>query len=183
MTAYFPGKPLPRLSAPERGTASGRVEQGLARLAGLLDRTGSEERNAVDPPAEENLNPCSDERRALPRRDGNCRVAVCRLKKDDWCLTPPQIEWRLHATRLKGTLWDLSMQGAAILLPEPLSVGESVMLRLFCPRRDRHVDQQATVVGIAEESGGCKLMCQFRKKLSLEQVSLFSRFLSESDWI
>jgi hypothetical protein len=184
---------LPKLSSPELDRLSSRLERGLLQLARLTAPETS------DSPAEPASLPAetepvlvagvavdllaSSDRRAFPRRDSSCRVAVCRLTSEDRSLNLQQMEWRLHATPLKGTLEDLSLKGAAILLPNQLSVGEDVVLRLFCPRRDRHLDQQATVVAIVADGDGFKAMCQFNKRLSLEQVTFFSRFLGETDWV
>jgi hypothetical protein len=90
----------------------------------------------------------------------------------------------LHATSLKGSLADLSLNGAAVLLEHPLPVGETVVIRLVCPRRDRHLDQQASIVRcLPDPSGECKVICEFSKRLSLEQVSFFSRILNQMDWL
>ncbi len=119
----------------------------------------------------------------LSPREGNCRVAVCRISGENRSLTPQQLEWRLHGTTLKGTLGDISLNGAAVLLKDPLPIGENLVLRLFCPRRDRHLDQQAFVLRNLPEDGESKVICQFTNRLSLEQVSYYSRFLNESGWL
>ena len=185
---------LPGLSAPVR-TTSDRLEQALLRLSVLSDQLGADLTAQPAQSGSESHSPAgitgvsavktsASDRRAFPRRESSCRVAVCRLQKEDWSLNRQQIEWRLHATTLKGTLSDLSLKGAAILLPQSLSLGETVMLRLFCPRRDHHLDQQATIVGVVPEpEGQCRLMCQFHKRLSLEQISVFSRFLNHLGWV
>jgi hypothetical protein len=182
---------LPPLSTPELDSLASRLEQGLLRLTQLTTGKDCEQTAAAVPettvPADDvwanARKMASSERRAFPRRDGNGRVAVCRLEKDDWPLTPHQIEWRLHATTLKGSLSDLSLQGAGFLLPQAIPVGEAVVVRLFCPRRDHHLDQHATVLGLVPEGDEWKLMCQFRNNLSLEQISVFSRFLNDADWV
>ena len=187
---------LPPLKSPEPKQPRSRLEQSLLLLAQLCEAEfgpANSERTLPEfrPSFPEGeiwsfaaVAAASTERRAYPRREGNCRVAVCRLSEEDRFLTPQQIEWRLHATTLKGTLADLSLSGAAIMMQHPLPVGEAVILRLFCPRRDAHIDQRAAIVSsLAEPTGESRLMCQFRNRLSLEQVSVFSRFLNEADRI
>jgi len=185
---------LPRLSSPQLSRLRGRLEEGLLRLAELIAvqnaaepiATGQNGSNESTLPAEDDawqscLSKASAERRAFPRRDSHCRVAICRLSEDDDCLTPQQIEWRLHATTLKGDLCDLSLNGAAILLPHPLPEGENVVLRLSCPRRDHHLDHPAEVVrSMPDDSGEYRVVCQFSERLTLDQVSFYSRLLNQS---
>ncbi len=185
---------LPPLKTPEPESLRSRLEQSLLLLTELCEADAAIPQRASQKsecPNEEKAGRTksgrsvpagSPDRRAFPRREGNCRVAVCRLSEEDRFLTPQQIEWRLHATTLKGTLADLSLSGAAVLLEHPLPAGETVILRLFCPRRDTHVDQRATIVSsLADPAGENRLMCQFCQRLSLEQVSFFSRFLNDAD--
>lgn len=185
---------LPPLSSPDLNRLRSRLERSLL----LLDRLSSgefseaESELPVSEPVSENLlpdeawttvKPSSSDRRAFPRRDGNCRVSLVRLSGENQSLTPQQIEWRLHSTTLKGTLADISLNGAAVLLKDPLPVGEALVLRLFCPRRDRNLDQQAFVLRNLPEEGESKVICQFTNKLTLEQVSYFGRFLNNSTWL
>jgi hypothetical protein len=185
---------LPPLSSPDLNRLRSRLERSLLLLARLS--AGESLENATElletEPAPEspvtkeacaNAKSSASDRRAFPRRGGNCRVAVVRLSGENQSLTPQQIEWRLHSTSLKGTLADVSLNGAAVLLKDPLPVGETLVLRLFCPRRDRNLDQQAFVVRNLPEDGESKVICQFTSKLTLEQVSYFSRFLNDSAWL
>lgn len=186
--------PLPPLSSPVLEQFRGRLEEGLARLAQLCElefqavRTGDasldySENPEIDPWA---ILPqkSPDERRAFPRRDSHCRIAICRISDDEDRLTLQQIEWRLHATKLKGELCDLSLNGASIRLPQALPQGERIVLRLSCPRRDHHLDQHAEVTrSLADGDGEYKVVCQFEKRLTLEQVSFFSRFLNQTGLI
>lgn len=185
---------LPPLSSPDLNRLRSRLERSLLLLARLTSGELAEDETelAETEPASENLvpdeawtsvKPSSSDRRAFPRRGGNCRVAVARLSGENQSLTPQQIEWHLHSTTLKGTLADVSLNGAAVLLKDPLPVGEGLVLRLFSPRQDRNLDQQAFVLRNLPEEGETKVICQFTGKLSLEQVSYFSRFLNDSAWL
>lgn len=190
---------LPHLSSPQLSRLRGRLEDGLLRLAELIAMQNAAEQIGVGQnvsnkstlPAEDGDRPshvpkASAERRAFPRRASHCRVAICRLLEDEDYLTPQQIEWRLHASTLKGDLCDLSLSGAAILLHHPLTEGENVVLRLSCPRRDHHLDHQAEVVrSLPDESGSgeYKVVCQFPERLTLDQVSFYSRLLNQSGLI
>lgn len=185
---------LPPLSSPEFNRLRSRLERSLLRLARLCAEEVSEQ-EAELPEFESgtehlatdeswaNAKPSSSDRRAFPRRDGNCRVAMIRLSQENQSLTPQQIEWRLHSTSLKGMLADISLNGAAVLLKDPLPVGESVVLRLYCPRQDRNLDQHASVLRNLPEDGESKVICQFVSKLTLEQVTSFSRSLNNDTWL
>jgi hypothetical protein len=185
---------LPPLSSPDLNRLRSRLERSLLQLDRLSRGEDPEDGviliedalpaiDAVSDEAWTNVKAKSSDRRAFPRREGNCKVSVVRLSGEDQSLTPQQIEWRLHSTSLKGTLADISLNGAAVLLKDPLPIGETVVLRLFCPRRDQHLDQQAFVLRNIPEEGESKAICQFTNKLSLEAVSDFSRFLNSSTWL
>jgi hypothetical protein len=187
-------RPLPPLSSPALEQLRGRLEEGLARLARLTEMVSPSTPTSEEPlkdsdnpkadPWKALVSASSNERRDFPRRESHCRITVCRLSEDEDRLTLQQIEWRLHATRLKGELSDLSLNGAAIRLPQALPHGESIVMRLNCPRRDRHLDQYARVVRtLADDSGEYKVVCKFEKRLTLEQVSFFSRFLNQTGLI
>ncbi len=167
---------LPPLSSPEFEQLRSRLDQALLRLAEL-----SASEISSNPQAD---SPTPSDRRAFPRREGNCQVAVCRLSEENSSITAQQLEWRLHATPIKGALLNLSMQGAAVLLPHPLLEGEPLVIRLTCPHRKMHLDHSASIIGSTPVSDGeFKVMCKFDSQLSLEQVAFYSRFLNHPAWV
>lgn len=185
---------LPPLSSPDLNRLRSRLERTLLQLARLsapegaaeaLESARNESASANEPEGDPrpSAKPSDSDRRAFPRRDGNCKVSVVRISGANQSLTSQQIEWRLHSTALKGTLADISLNGASVVLKDPLPIGETVVLRLFSPRSDRHLDQHALVLRNLPEDGESKVICQFTSKLSLEQVSDFSRFLNTSAWL
>ena len=175
------------LSSPELEGFRGRLEQGLSRLARLCELALAEN-EPIEDDSESTSDPWAgyvpntlSERRAFPRRQSHCRVAVCRLPEGEDRLTWQQVEWRLHAARLAGELCDLSLTGAAIHIPQALPEGERIVLRLICRQRDRHLDQEARVVrSLPEETGEYRIICQFNKRLSLDEASYYSRFLNQT---
>ncbi|QDT37429.1 PilZ domain-containing protein [Stratiformator vulcanicus] len=120
----------------------------------------------------------SSERRQFPRHGSGCMVAVCRIppKSDDF-----RRQWAFRDQRLRGSLVDLSLGAAALLLEEPLEPEESVLVRIIHPIRDAHVDRPADVLRCISVSDRLfKIVCNFREKLDLEQVRTFG-FAIEGD--
>jgi len=120
------------------------------------------------------------DRRQLPRRESECVVAVVRCLPDER-LTAERISWKLHAARFKGQLFDVSMSGIALYLPEPLEPGEKVLLRISNLTIDRYVDTAAIVLRCRPSvEGGCNVVCRFQKNLSFPQIHIVGRSLFAS---
>lgn len=191
MSPQLPTFPaLPPLKSPERSDLQSRLESGLMKLDQLasiaidgpeLEPPLWEKSKGAHPLPEKQ--PLATDRRAFPRRSGRCAVTVCRWSEDD-VKTQQQLEWRLHASPLKGELANLSLNGAALILPRQISKAETLLVRLSCPQRAASLDQRAKVVDcLPDENGQYRVLCQFLSKLNLDQVSLFRRFLDNPHWI
>jgi hypothetical protein len=123
------------------------------------------------------------DRRAFPRRDSECVVSIHRQQN------PPenneqQMDWQLHSSQLKGSLADISMNGVSFLLSEPIERGENIVLRMASHRFNNQVDTEATVLrSFSQGRGQWKVVCQFRRNLTFEEVHNLSRQLFESNLV
>ncbi len=138
--------------------------------------------SAPDAPA---TSPNVDEqdRRAFPRRNSGCQVVVYRNGQGP--SIPPTGESHVEfghaglqsiAGELSGLLLDVSMNGAAFLVSEPMERGEEVYVRLSNQQFGRHIDASVTVVrSTAVDNGRWKIVCQFRRNLTFEQVYEFGK--------
>ena len=117
------------------------------------------------------------DRRAFPRYDSQCLVSVVPVT-DDRVVSVAERDWRLHSSQLKGPLIDISMNGIAFVSSHSLEEGQHVLLRLSNPRLDKYVDTTAEVLHASQEAtGGWKTICQFRRKLTWEQVHALGKHL------
>lgn len=155
-------------------TAAGRP----TRLEAALLRIGRTE-TATDADAAPPALPRPSDRRAYPRHDSGSVVWVYRCDPSEFP-NRPRAEWLLHAARLKGRLIDVSMNGVAFLVPEPLDAESHLLLRLANPRLDRHIDIEADVLRVIAGQHGWKIVCRLRRHLSLEQVVQLGRHLFDS---
>lgn len=122
----------------------------------------------------------SAERRAFPRRASGSTVSIHR-PKDQAVMTGRETSWLHHASRLKGSLLDVSMSGAALRMAEPLDQGEMILLRLSNRRFDVSVDRKATVLRCSPNGDGAwKIVCQYDSKLTFEQVDVLGKGLFNS---
>lgn len=119
------------------------------------------------------------ERREMPRRPGCGIVQVLRCensKIQDF----DSDNWSLKNSKLKGILLDISKTGIAFILPEKLDVNETLHLRIFNPRTERH----SLVSGIVIDNNPMQLnnwriSCQFNSKLTVEILYEMSHALTE----
>lgn len=117
------------------------------------------------------------DRRKLPRRESECIVSVCPCSGDER-LTAERTAWLLHATRIKGTLVDVSMSGISFRLQEPLAPDTKILLRIKNRTIDEHVDTVATVLRARKSSdGGWNIVCRFQRNLTFEQIHVVGRSL------
>ncbi len=139
--------------------------------------------NASMPVDDSTQSKSASDRRVFPRRNSGCVVSVRPVSSDE-VVDSQQMAWMLHSCQLKGELCDISMSGAAVVLPQPVAQQSAVLMRLRNPRFDRQIDVAATVVRCFEDSDGhWKITCQFKHKLSLEQIQSFGHLLNNPEFV
>lgn len=81
------------------------------------------------------------------------------------------MEWALHSTRLCGDVVDVSMSGAAIVIDGSTSAGEDLMFRIQNRVLGSSCDVQGRVLRADPTTDGRnKIICEFSRRLTLEQV-------------
>ena len=162
-----------------------RFARALSQLyAHFVSRTDQppEEEKPPRPSADDSPNR-NTERRAFPRRESGCDVSVC-LRHEKGLLTQQQMAWRLHSSTRKGSLVDVSMNGVAFLLNEPIEKDEELLLRLTNRQFAKNVDTHAHVLrALSDGDGQWRIICQFQKNLTFEQVHDLGRHLFQSDFV
>lgn len=147
----------------------------------LPGRGVGHERHSDQPPIREASREARrTERRAFPRRDSGCVIYVHRWGGNS---RPNryEAEWLLHASRLKGELIDISMNGVAFVLSEQVEMEERLLLRMANHSLDTSVDASATVVRtVWDGESRFKVVCRFDRNLSFEQVHALGQHLAES---
>jgi hypothetical protein len=87
------------------------------------------------------------------------------------------MEWALHSSRLKGTLVDISMNGASFEISEPFDKGEDILVRIANRSLDQSVDTSATVVrSMQSDDGQWKTVCRFVRNLSYNRMSALGHY-------
>lgn len=138
------------------------------------------ETKRVDPASGRDHAPNPRDRRAHPRRESGCQVAVC-ARSSQTNLTPQHIEWALHAAELKGRLIDVSMSGLAMELAEPIEAQTRVYMRISNRNLDRKIDTCAKILRcVANGSGQWNIVCRLEKNLSFEQLHFLGKHLFAS---
>ena len=123
-----------------------------------------------------------DDRRQLPRRDSGCIVKVCRCG-DAIPLNSVTWKWRLHGSRLKGALNDVSLKGISFTLDEPLAADERVLLQIKNLRRNESIECAARVIRTIQAEAGWKAVCQFTNPLSLDTLYRVARHVSTGGYV
>lgn len=120
------------------------------------------------------------ERRAFPRRESGCIVAVCLLSPEE-ALTPQQISWQLHAGRLTGRMVDVSMNGIALELPYSLEANTRLHMRISNRQLLQNLDISGSVLrSTAHGEGVWNVICQLDRKLTFEQIHTIGKHLFAS---
>lgn len=166
------------------------VVQRVSELSDLIDAEfthmweAEKQEQGLWPPQDDSSSASADakaaaasDRRRFPRHESGCIVSVCQcgqtipLNRVTW-------KWRLHATRTKGALLDISMSGLALMLADQLPADEHILLRIRNPRMDQSIDCGARVVRTIEAEGGWKTVCDFQEPLTLDTIHRVARRVS-----
>lgn len=148
----------------------------LAHLYGVPTSTievpaGTAAKESIENPAP---SPAADHRR-FPRRSAGGYVSVVRLPADSE-LTPEWTNWLMQTTGLTGELVDLSRSGLALLLLQPLSVGDVIVARLSQQDSAETLDVVAEVVRVVDLGDHrWKIMTQFQTPLEFDEAYDFAR--------
>ncbi len=115
-----------------------------------------------------------EDRRQYPRHLSSGKVTVCLIEKDSLCY-PPTLDWQMHSSQLRGTIMDISMNGVAIVLDQPIRVGTSVAMVLDWFHAAEEVQTRGHVIRSAEiqETSPSRLWLitvQLDRRLTFEQV-------------
>lgn len=171
-------------------TGQGVVDR-VAELGDLIDaeftHMWTDNRKSPNPAAAEASNveaaPVDPaDRRRLPRHESGCVVAVCRcgqtipMNRVTW-------KWRLHASRLKGDLLDISLTGLAIALSNQLPADEHILLQIRNSRLDQSIDCSARVIRTIAVDGGWRTVCEFLEPLGLETIHRVARRVTNGEII
>jgi len=120
------------------------------------------------------------DRRAFPRHESPSTVTVV-LCGQQRSVSLSERDWLLRSSRLKGPLLDISMNGVAFILSEPIADDENLLLRVSNPHWNRQVETSAHVVRTAPVNDSqWKVFCQFYQKLKLEQIHDVGKHLFQS---
>lgn len=168
--------PAPRLANPTTGS----MDAAARPLSQITQASAVPEIKRVDAATHTSTTPNPRDRRAHPRRESGCQVAVC--PRSAQCnLTPQHIEWALHAAELKGRLVDVSMSGLAMELAEPIEAQTQVYMRISNRNLDRKIDTCGRILRCVEnEAGQWNLVCRLEKNLSFEQLHYLGKHLFAS---
>ncbi len=127
--------------------------------------------------------PSTDDRRLFPRYVSDCTVAVHVVEEND-PVTPIRVGWLLHSARIRGNLIDISMNGVAMLIHEPLREESRIHLRIRNPRFGATLDVSAALLrSIPCRAGEWKVVCQFDSHLRFDQVQQLGRSLFATEFV
>jgi hypothetical protein len=160
----------PPMSIPDAMAAA------LAHLYGPPTTTTAstpEARSVEEKTSDSAASPAADHRR-FPRRSAGGYVSVVRWLGDRE-LTPEWTDWLMQTTGLTGELVDLSRSGLALLLLQPLSVGDVVVARLSQQDSAETLDVIAEVVRVVDLGDHrWKIMTQFQTPLEFDDAYDFA---------
>lgn len=120
--------------------------------------------------------PTLPERRRFPRHRSPCVIRVVRHLEQ----IPParQLEWTIHATRVKGHVLDVSMNGIAFTVPTELCESETIWLRIENRRQDIALDRPARVLRVIPAGEGLwKVTCRFQRPLAMNEVQTIGNLM------
>lgn len=116
------------------------------------------------------------DRRSFPRREAHGHASVTSFPHVA-VPTPELADAMLRNEGVSGELIDLSRNGLAVLLLQPLPSGEEILVRLCSPGSDETRDKLAKVIrSIGIDGGLWKIVAQFVEPLSFDAAyELFER--------
>lgn len=154
------------------------IAAALARLdrictPGAATSAGPAEGNASNPDP-------TAEQRHFPRRSAEGFVSVVRYPAGA-DLTPQWTDWLMQTSGLTGELVDLSRSGLALLLLQPLTVGDALVVRLSRQHLADTLDAVVEVVRVLDLGDQrWKITAQFTKPLAFDAAYEFARHDQEA---
>ncbi len=131
----------------------------------------------------ESVEQFSDDRRLFPRRESASRAILHCCEDEDHSLVQ-DAHWKFHSSELRGDILDVSMSGVAIEVCKELEQDQRVFLRLLSQRLEQPIDLSGRVVrSIPIEPELWKILCEFDRRLSFEQVNTLGLNLFPSEYV
>jgi hypothetical protein len=149
----------------------------IAAALGRLNQTQTPKVSHSDRPGEGNSSDSAStaEQRHFPRRSAEGFVSVVRYPASAE-LTPQWTDWLMQTTGLTGELVDLSRSGLALLLLQPLTVGDALVVRLSHQETADTLDAVVEVVRVVDLGDQrWKITAQFTKPLAFDAAYGFAR--------
>ena len=121
------------------------------------------------------------ERRGYPRRASRCFVTICR-PQDEVDSSAYRQAWKMHNSRIRGQLADISRSGISFLSWHPFKIGEPLRLRITNPLYDLSIETTGHVLRQEHAADGSwHAICHFEEALSYQQIDFFGKHLFVTD--
>lgn len=114
------------------------------------------------------------DQRQFPRRTAAGLVTLVR-SSPDMPLDRATTDWLLRTSGLTGELVDLSRSGVALVLVQPLELGDTVIVRLSQQDRPESLETAAEVIRVVDLGDQrWKIMARFAKPLGFDEAYQFA---------
>jgi len=156
------------------GSATDPVASALAKLYELPTVASAVVESLPVPETVSSTPELTGDQRYFPRRTAAGFVSVVRFPPGAE-VTPQWTDWLMQTSGLTGELVDLSRSGLALVLLQPFTMGDAVVVRLSQQDSDDTLDAVAEVVrSIDLGDQRWKIMAQFTRPLDFEKAYEFA---------
>ena len=108
-----------------------------------------------------------DDRRALPRRLGDCQLVAHPL---DGEYPPRNTEWMLHAAQWTGPLVNISLSAVAFQLDRSVAIGTTLLLRITNPQLGSCVESLGRVERVSTIRDTHIIVCTLTQPLNTVEL-------------
>ncbi|MGD9854638.1 MAG: PilZ domain-containing protein [Planctomycetaceae bacterium] len=133
-----------RALASRSGVAAGGEIGHELTVAPSLDHAAPPVAAAAQPRSVLRVPPSAEDRRRFLRRPSTHLVRILPFR--DVAVSEVDLEWELHESPLRGQMSNISMNGVAFRLSQPMAVSSRVWLKLESRTRDFAVVRSARIV-------------------------------------